>query len=61
MSSNPSLERTATGVALGPRCAQGYRPASRAKRHTGVGPLSSNYKGFPICQAIDFLEQSSMS
>ena len=44
MRPNPSLERTSTGMALGPRSSPGYRSASRAKRHPGSGPLSSNVR-----------------
>ena len=35
---NPSLERTRTGMALGPRGARGLSSASRAKRHPGARP-----------------------
>ena len=41
---NPSVERTSTGMALGPRSASGYRSASRAKHHAGSGPLTSNVR-----------------
>ena len=39
---NPSLERTSTGMALGPRGSAGLSSASRPKHHAGSGPLSSN-------------------
>ena len=44
MRPNPSVERTSTGMALGPRSYPGYRSASRAKRHPGSGPLTSNVR-----------------
>jgi hypothetical protein len=36
--------RTSAGMALGPRSAAGLCCASRAKRHPGFGPLSSNVR-----------------